>query len=167
MTFWNFFFTPNPEQPEVNEVIASYWRKVGVKVELITIDFASFRPRYVSRPQKFEPPAMVGVQFPWARPSLVNNIRVFMVSHQAGGVVATYWNPQKIDRLFTELSAIVDAEKRERRLREINRELYEEYWAIPIAIRHMPFAAGPRIADWQPRSGAPTALAFETLKPRR
>jgi peptide/nickel transport system substrate-binding protein len=164
--FWNFFFTANPEQLEVNEVIASYWRKLDIDVELVTIDYGAFRSRTQSRPQKFDPPVAVGVQFPWARPSLVNNIRVFMLSHQAGGSTMAYWDLEKAERLFAEVSAIIDVEARERRLRELNRELYEEYWAMPIAVRHTPFAASAKIADWQPSSGSPTALAFETLKPK-
>ena len=166
ITFWNFFFTANPEQLEVNEVIASYWRALGLEIDLVTIDYGAFRSRTQSRPQKFDPPAAIGVQYPWARPSLLNNMRTFMLSHEAGGATSVYWNPERAERLFTEASAIIDTEARDRRLREINRELYEEYWAMPIVIRHTPFAAGARVADWQPSNGSPTALAFETLRPR-
>jgi hypothetical protein len=96
----------------------------------------------------------------------LNNMRTFMLSHEAGGATSVYWNPERAERLFTEASAIIDTEARDRRLREINRELYEEYWAMPIVIRHTPFAAGARVTDWQPSNGSPTALAFETLRPR-
>jgi peptide/nickel transport system substrate-binding protein len=167
VNFWSYAETPNPEQLEVNEVIASYWRKVGLEVNLIPVDFATFRPKYATRPQKFDPPCEVAVSFPWMRPSLVNNMRVYMVTAEAGGVISGYWDSQKADRLFAEVSAIVDPQARDRRLRELNREFYQEYWAIPIVVRHLPFAAGPRIADWQPTSATPTNLAFETLKPRR
>ena len=166
VTYWNFFFTANPEQLEVNEVIASYWRKLDIDVELVTIDYSAFRSRTQSRPQKFDPPASVGVQFPWARPSLLNNMRVFMLGHQAGGSTSVYWNQERSERLFTEVSGITDVVARDRRLREINRELYEEYWAMPIVLRHTPFAASAKVADWQPSNGSPTALAFETLKPK-
>ena len=88
-----------------------------------------------------------------------------MLSHQDGGSTWAYWNPEKAKRLFAEVSAIIDVDTRDRRLREVNRELYEEYWAMPIVLRHTPFAARPKIADWQPSNGSPTALAFETLKP--
>jgi peptide/nickel transport system substrate-binding protein len=165
ITFWNFFFTANPEQMEVNEVIASYWRKLDLDVDLVTIDYSAFRSRTQSRPQKFDPPVAVGVQFPFARPGLVNNFRSFMLSHEDGGSTWAYWKPERAKRLFAEASAIVDEEARDRRLREINRELYEEYWAMPIVLRHTPFAASAKVADWQPSSGSPTALAFETLKP--
>jgi len=49
--FWNFFFTANPEQQEVNEVIASYWRKLDLDVELVTIDYSAFRSRTQSKPR--------------------------------------------------------------------------------------------------------------------
>ena len=44
------------EQQEVNEVIASYWRKLDLDVELVTIDYSAFRSRTQSKPQKFDPP---------------------------------------------------------------------------------------------------------------
>ena len=108
----------------------------------------------------------VGVQFPFARLGMVNNIRSFMLSHQDGGSTWAYWNPERAKRMFAEASANIDEGARGRRLREINRELYEEYWAMPIVIRHTPFASSAKIADWQPSNGSPTALAFETLKPK-
>jgi peptide/nickel transport system substrate-binding protein len=77
-----------------------------------------------------------------------------------------YRNQERSERLFAEASGVRDVVARDRRLREMNRELYEEYWAMPIVIRHTPFAASAKIADWQPSNGSPTALAFETLKPK-
>lgn len=166
MTCWNFHLGPNPEQLEVNEVIASYLRKIGIQIELVPIDCGAFRGKYIARPQKFELPAEIGVQFPWTGPSLLGQFRVFLISHEAGGVLSTYWDRSKADRLYREMTAIIDPQGREWRLQAINRELYEEYWAVPIAMRHMPFTAGPRIADWQPTNATPTALAFETLRPK-
>jgi ABC-type transport system substrate-binding protein len=138
---------------------------LDLTVDLVTIDNAAFQSRLQSRPQKFDPPVSVGVQYPWARPSLVNNMRVFMLSHEDGGSTWAYWNPEKAKRLFIEVSAMTDVTARDRRLREINHDLYEEYWAMPIVLRHTPFAAGAKIADWHPSNGSPTALAFETLQP--
>jgi peptide/nickel transport system substrate-binding protein len=64
ITFWNFFFTANPEQLEVNEVIASYWRALGLEIDLVTIDYGAFRSRTQSRPQKFDPPRPLACNFP-------------------------------------------------------------------------------------------------------
>lgn len=168
IVFWNFYFATNPEQPRVNEAIASYWRKVGLNVRLETVDFAAFSPRYTRSPQTWEPAgAHVAALMPWARPSLINNIRPFMLSQKDGGAHQAYWDLDKIRKLYREVSSIVDPKRRDARLREINRELYEENWAIPIAIRNLPFAAGPRVAGWRPTDGTPTDLKYETLEPSR
>ena len=165
--FWNFVTTSNPEQREVNEVIAFYWREAGIDVDLIPIDLGAFRPKFATNPQPFDPPAPVGVVSPKNLPSLLTNIRVFMISKDAGGVLAGYWNPEKIDALYAELTTIVDEDERARRLGELQKELYDEYWALPIVLRGFPFAQGPRIAEWTPTQGVVTALAFNTLQPTR
>jgi peptide/nickel transport system substrate-binding protein len=164
--FWSFASFENPEQKEVNEIIAGYWRAVGVNVQLLPIDFGSFVPKYVADPQNFSPPIEVAVMSPIARPSTLGNMRTFMISHKAGGRIWTYWNTDWIDSVFKEVSGIVDEGKREQRLREINRKIYEEYWAIPIALRHFPWATRT-VGDWQPTDGTPLSPNFETLKPRR
>lgn len=165
LTYWNFFFSTNPEQPEVNEVIAGYWRELGINIEIVNIDYGSFRPKQVADPQDFVPPGSVGVQTPSSRPSVLNNMRVFMISHEAGGSNWIYWQPDKIDGIYKDLTAVVDEADRNQRLLELNRELYEEYWAIPLVLRHLPYATGPRIAGWQPTNGTPADLAYETLSP--
>lgn len=164
--FWSFASFENPEQKEVNEIIAGYWRAVGVNVQLIPVDFGSFVPKYVADPQNFSPPIEVAVMSPIARPSTLGNMRTFMISHKAGGRIWAYWNTEWLDGLYKEVSGIVDDGKREQRLREINRKIYEEYWAIPIALRHFPWATR-NVADWQPTDGTPLSPNYETLKPRR
>lgn len=166
VTFWNFAFSTNPEQREMNEVIAGYWRQIGLNVKLINIDYGSFRPKQAAQPQAFDPPVAVGVQTPSSRPSLLNNMRVFMISRQAGGPLNIYWNPDKIDQAYVRLSGIVDEKAREQQLLLLNRELYQEYWAIPIALRHFPYGVGSRVSAWSPTNGTPADLAYETLKPR-
>lgn len=164
MKFWSFASFENPEQKEVNEIIAGYWRAVGVNVNLLPIDFGSFVPKYVSDPQQFFPPLEVGVMSPVARPSTLGNIRTFMVSHEAGGRIWTYWNTDWLDGVYKEISGIVDDKERERRLRELNNKIYNEYWAVPIALRHFPWATR-NIAKWEPVNGSPQVMQFETLQP--
>jgi peptide/nickel transport system substrate-binding protein len=166
VTFWSFAFPTNPEQREMNEVIAGYWRGIGLNVRLVTIDYGSFRPKQVASPQPFDPPIGVAVLTPSSRPSLLNNLRVFMISRNAGGPLNVYWNPDRIDRIYAQLSSIVDRKAREKQLLSLNRELYQEYWAIPIALRHLPYGVGSKVSAWSPTNGTPADLAYETLKPR-
>jgi peptide/nickel transport system substrate-binding protein len=163
--FWSFYFAPNPEQLQINEVIASYWRKVGINVSLTPIDSGAFFGKLRTIPQAFDPPATVAVQVPLGRPSVVQNFLVFMLGTSAGGTSAAYWNPDKMLASYNQLTAIADPAERDRLLRQLQRELYDEYWAMPIVWRHQPWAVGPRVTDWQPSNGTSQDLAFETLKP--
>ena len=161
--FWSFASFENPEQKDVNEIIAGYWRAIGVNVSIVPIDFGSFVPKYVSEPQKFEPPLEVAVMSPIARPSTLGNIQTFMISHAAGGRISAYWNPDWLDGVFKELSSVVDEATRAKKLGDINSKLYNEYWAVPIALRHFPWATR-NVAHWQPTAGTPLIMNFETLK---
>ena len=161
--FWSFASFENPEQKEVNEIIAGYWRAIGVNVKLVPIDFGSFVPKYASNPQKFDPVLEVAVMSPLTRPSTLGNLRTFMISQAAGGRIAAYWNPGWLDGAFQDLSTMVDVGARENALREINRKVYDEYWAVPIALRHFPWATR-NIGGWEPTAGTPLVLNFETLK---
>lgn len=161
--FWSFASFENPEQKEVNEIIAGYWRAIGMNVTIVPIDFGSFVPKYVSDPQKFDPVLEVAVMSPIARPSALGNIRTFMISHAAGGRIWAYWDPATLDKTFADLSGTVDPAAREAALRELNRKLYDEYWAVPIALRHFPWATRD-IAKWEPTAGTPLIMNFETLE---
>ena len=164
--YLSFGTSGNPEQPDVNESIAGYLRDLGLNLEFTPVDYAGVvRPKFNAKPQTFEPPAVIGVQFPSSRPSVVNNVRIFMISQAAGGVIAGYWNLDKIDSIYADISTIVDIDERTRRLLALNRELYEEYWSVPIQTKGVPFGVGPRIADWQPTNLISAVLNYNTLTP--
>ena len=167
LEFLTFFFAPNPEQLEVNEAIASYIRECGINVKLIPIDWGTVFERLRADPQRFDPPGVMGVQVPQGRPSMVQNIVVFMLHYDDGGLLATYWDKAGIDKTYRELTAIVDYDERDARVRELQQKWYDEYWAIPIVWRHTPFAVSSKIADWQPSNGTFSGfLSYETLKPK-
>jgi ABC-type transport system substrate-binding protein len=147
---WSYPFGTAPELPLILEAVAGYWQGLGLNVELTPIDFATFRPRLFAQPQPREKhyAAHVGFLVPLPRPSALNNFGTFMISQTAGGVAAGYWNPDKIDRLRSELGRIGDLKELDRRLREVNRELYNDYWAAAIVYRHLVFGVSPKICGW-------------------
>lgn len=165
VNFWSFAGASNPEQPQVNELIADYWRKAGINVKLMPVEFNSWSQRYRAEPQNFQGPADVGVMFPGARPSLVGNIQVYMESHTDGGTVAAYHDPAKAKAQYTKITGTQDAAERDRLLLDLDRQTYDEYWAFPIVWRNGTFASNDRIAGWQPSKGTALQLSFETLKP--
>ena len=55
--------------------------------------------------------------------------------------------------------------EREGLLKELNRRLYEEYWAAPIVWRHDVWALRPGLAGWEPTDGTSSDLHLETIRP--
>jgi peptide/nickel transport system substrate-binding protein len=164
---WSYPFGSAPELPLILEAIAGYWQAIGLKVELTPIDFPAFRPRLFTQPQPWEKQyaAHVGFLVPLPRPSTLNNFGTFMISQKAGGVAAGYWNPDKIDRIRSELGRIGDLKELDRRLRELNRELYNDYWADAIAFRHLVFGVTSKVCGWTTPDGMDVPTTYSTLRP--
>ncbi|WP_181410832.1 ABC transporter substrate-binding protein [Nocardioides humi] len=162
---WTVTFPDGPEQKDVNEAIAGFWSKVGLKVEIVQSEFATLKEQIDK--DGFDPaPGVAVTGFPTSnRPSVLTNMQSLMMSPDAGGSYRTYWDPKTADTLHAELAKIVDDATRDERLREINRELYEQYWSIPIAMKNTLYAAGDRIDGWEPISGISKVLSYETLRP--
>src|SRR5690606_20858596 len=155
-----------PEANEVMELFDGYLRAAGIATELTPIEFGAFRPRIVSAEQNFETTyaAHFYVDPGAARPAVMPNLRIGWISKKAGGFAQQYWNLPKIDAAWEKLTQISDIDELSQALRELNREVYEEYAAIPIGVRHLAAAIGPRVASWTP-SAYGYALHFETIIP--
>ena len=166
---WSYAFGTAPELPMLLEAIAGYWQGIGINVELTPIDFTAFRPRLFVQPQPWEKKyaAHVGFLVPLPRPSALNNISTFMISQKAGGVAAGYWNLEKIDTLRSELGKIGDMKELDGRLRELNRELYQEYWADPIVYRHLVFGVSSKVCSWTTNDGMDVPTLYGMLRPCR
>lgn len=165
LKLYTVIFPDGPEQKDVNEAIAGYWAKVGVKVEIVPTEFATLKEDIDN--EGFDPaPGIAATGFPTSiRPSVVTNMQSLMMSPDAGGSYRTYWDPAAADKFHAEVSRIVDEAARDERLREINQELHEQYWSIPIAVKNTLYAAGDRISGWEPISGISKVLAYESLQP--
>jgi peptide/nickel transport system substrate-binding protein len=164
---WSYPFGTAPELPLLLEAIAGYWQGIGLNVELTPIDFTAFRPRLFAQPQPWEKKyaAHVGFLVPLPRPSALNNFGTFMISQKSGGVAAGYWNLDKIDGLRSELGKIGDVKELDRRLRDVNRELYGEYWADPIVYRHLVFGVSAKICGWTTNDGMDVPTLYSMLRP--
>ena len=164
VSFWSWVITGNPTGLDVPQAITSAWRDVGINAEIVPVELGTFIGKVRVDPQDFGSPVNVTLTAPSARPSMLNNIRIFMASHAAGGLVEGYFDQGFIDSSYNELIAITDINALERRLRELNRQLYDTYWAAPVALRSSPYAMGQRIADWRPGNGGPIYLRYETIR---
>jgi ABC-type transport system substrate-binding protein len=162
---WAVRFGASPEAPEIMELVHGYLQAAGFKAELTPQELGAFRPRYISRPQKFETTyaAHLLVDTPFARPMVLSNMAISWISHEAGGVMQGHWNLPKIDNSFRQLIQNTDLKVLDTELRKLNHESYAEHVAHPVVARNEVFAAGPRIGDWSPGDYG-VAWHLETLK---
>lgn len=150
---------------EINEMIADNLRDIGVSVDVRLSGYTDILARHSPRPQQFDDvmpaPLFHGVNYQtW--PDILGGIKRYLTSDPAA--LLTYHDLERGDQLFEELSAIVDPAERDERLRELNREMYEEYWAIPVVWRHEVYGLRSDLSGWSPTNGTASDLRLETVK---
>lgn len=150
---------------QINEMIAENLRDIGMIVDILPGTYTDILPRVSPRPQQFgdvgPAPLFHGVNYQtW--PDVLGGIKRYLTSDPAG--LLTYQDLDRGDRLFAELSAIVDPAERDVRLRELNREMYEEYWAIPVVWRHEVYGLRSDLSGWAPTDGTASDLRLETIR---
>jgi peptide/nickel transport system substrate-binding protein len=94
---WFYSFESDlPEQKMITEAIASYWERIGVKVHILEMDYASFRPVWANRAAAAGLPAVFIFPIP-ARP--VADIRIF---HHTG-MFSQIWDKKGEDLIEKDL----------------------------------------------------------------
>ncbi len=149
---WSAPLPTSPETPEIMELVQGYLRNAGFKAELTPIEYGAFRPRIVKSPQTFETTfaAHLHIDVGFTRPMMMQNFAVSWVSHEAGGLIQSYWNLPKADATYRRLKQITDLKLLDEEFRKVNRETYPEYAFYPILARNSLFAAGARVGEWSP-----------------
>jgi peptide/nickel transport system substrate-binding protein len=150
---------------QINEMIADNLREIGMNVEVRSASYPDILARHSPRPQQFDDvmpaPLFHGVNYQtW--PDILGGIKRYLTSDPAA--LLTYHDLERGDRLFEELSAIVDPVERDERLRKLNREMYEEYWAIPVVWRHEVYGLRSDLSGWAPTNGTASDLRLETVQ---
>lgn len=157
------------QMPRMNELVAEYWRRIGLNVTIMQTEWPLLQSRLDARPQQLDD-AGVAPMFQGAAPSgrpggVVAEIRRYLVGER--GSLLTYFNPEAGSRLFAELGSVLDEEERTRRLVELNRQMFDEYWSIPVAWHHDTYAVSADLTGWTPTDGTSSDLHFETVRLKR
>ena len=155
------------ETPLLNQLIAQSWKEIGVNVEIVPTTYAPVKARFLRRPQEFDDvfPAPVFHGGHVNRPGgIINAIFRYMTTSEAG--LLSYHDPKLGDGVYADLMGMPDLEARQQRLKELNRQLYEEYWAAPIVWRHEVWGLRPNLDGWRPTNGTDSDLNFETVRSR-
>ncbi len=166
LKFWSFTIPGAPDLPKLALAVAGYWNNIGVDVEVIPVDFASFRPKYRANPQDVDPPGEVSLYTALTMPSSFPNVRWYALSHEAGGLMEQGGSfSQQIDELYTQASTEIDAVERNELLMQLDRIMYDEYLSIPLVVCGTEYGVGPEVASWSPTPGSLYYLVLESAIP--
>ena len=150
----------------VNERIVSDWQKNGINANLVPSNYGEVKTRYFNQEsENFEDlkPAPIFHGGHISKPGgIMNSLRRYITSLDQGGL-QSYHSPQIGTNVYDDLHKLDNLDDRTKRLEEINRELYEEYWAVPIVWRHEVWGISTDVVTWNPANGTTSDLRFDTV----
>ena len=139
-----YILTPRPELPElmqVGEVIANYWRDVGVDVRLEEREFAWWR-------DKFWKEQLHGLAWTDATLRFEDREMVRVIYYSKGPV--HFFESAFIDQQYEQYIDTADPQEQERLLKEIGNHLFEEYATLPLFWLYTEFVVNPQVvADYK------------------
>ncbi|WP_375460056.1 ABC transporter substrate-binding protein [uncultured Enterovirga sp.] len=122
--FTTKLYSANDHSKELAEAIAAYWGQVGVKTEILRIDYAAWSR--LNNTHKSGP--MTITQFTNA---IYDPIHPVAGSFSKNGTWSDYFNPE-VEELITKLDSTVGAEKRGELFRRIGKLLHDDAAAVYI-----------------------------------
>ena len=146
-----------PELPDIAEAVSIFWTEIGIDVEIVSLEFSAIRPLYRTKQfQGFIAP------FRTVRRPLQEQVRLFNL---ADGVVHQY-ETDSIAETWEELSLTLDPTERDRLIREIGNEKFDNFSTIPILWIFFQVAINPDvIAEYKfPGTAASNFSHLETIK---
>ena len=150
----------------VNQRIVNDWKKIGINANLVPSNYGEVKTRYFNQEsENFEDlmPAPIFHGGHISKPGgIMNSLRRYLTNLDQGGL-QSYHSPQIGTNVYDDLNQFDTLDDRIKRLEAINRELYEEYWAVPIVWRHEIWAISGDIVTWSPAHGTTSDLRFDTV----
>ena len=146
-----------PELPDIAEAISIFWTEIGIDVEIVSLEFSAIRPQY--RTKQFHGFA---APFRTVRRPLQEQVRLFNLPD---GVVHQY-ETDSIVQTWEELSLTLDPGERDRLIREIGNEKYDNFAVVPLLWIFFQVAIDPDIiAEYKfPGTAASNFSHLETIK---
>jgi ABC-type transport system substrate-binding protein len=139
-----YILTPRPELPElmqVGEVIATYWREIGVDIKLEEREFVWWR-------EKFLKEQLHGLAWTDATLRFEDRDMVRIIYYSKGPV--HFFESAFIDQRYEQYIATADPQEQDRLLREIGNHLFEEYATLPLFWLYTEFVVNPKVvADYK------------------
>ena len=146
-----------PELPDIAEAVSIYWTEIGIDVEIISLEFSAVRPQFRTKQfQGFAAP------FRTVRRPIQEQVRIFNATE--AGVVHQY-ETDSLQANWEELTKTLDATERDRLIREIGNEKFDNFENIPLLWIFFQVAIDPDIiAEYKfPGTAASNFSHLETI----
>jgi ABC-type transport system substrate-binding protein len=156
-----YILTPRPELPElmqVGEVIATYWREVGVDVKLEEREFAWWRDKFWK--EQIHGLAWTDATLRFEDPEIVR-----IIYYSKGPV--HFFESAFIDQKYEQYIATVDQQEQDQLLREMGNHLFAEYATLPLFWLYTEFVANPKVVADYKTSGIFPPRHLEYIKATR
>lgn len=145
------------EQDDVYLAVAEYLRAVGFNPKIRPVEKGAFYSGYIARKiGDLHAQSVTGYSFD----DPVTGVYTWAGSTS---VYSNYNNPE-IDALLGQGQVLMEMEKRGEVMRKVETLALRELTSIPVVMSTSMFAAGPRVASWQPAQGNPFLDFLETVK---
>jgi peptide/nickel transport system substrate-binding protein len=157
MTLRTFTTSPGAELPIIAEVVAGYWRAVGIRTRIVPTTWTSLRSAWSTDHAG---------DIAWTHRGLAfaGVVQGLIASVQSSNLFATYAN----DYTDAEVAAIgreTDPVKRSARIRELGQYLRDEAASVFIGFANEPYGISARVGDWPALSQQGTNIDLVTRRP--
>jgi ABC-type transport system substrate-binding protein len=153
-----YILTPRPELPElmaVGEVIANYWREIGVDVRLEEREFAWWREKLLKE-------QLHGLAWTDATVRVEDRDIIRLIYYSKG--MAHFFESAFVDQKYEQFIATADPQEQDRILREVGNHLFEEYASLPLFWLSTEFVANPQVVADYKTSGMLPPRHLEYIK---
>jgi peptide/nickel transport system substrate-binding protein len=135
-----------PEGRAMAEAMAGYWQRIGVKPNLIPVDYGAFRKHWFDQSHG----GAVGY-YNTANRDWIGTYAVIQKGSSPESKGATLVDPE-VDQMVREVMRQTDREKVNNLMRQIYLRLRHEHLGIPLVYLHTPYASSKKITRWNPGS---------------
>jgi peptide/nickel transport system substrate-binding protein len=145
--------------PKMAQVLADYWKKIGVETELVSTEWGAFGPVAYGRPDEALGAAYT---FRVTQSSFPIGRMTNYVSARGKALLANVpWDDD-----HAAVAQQTDMAKREKMFQDFMLRLKDTYTLIPVMYVNALFGASKDVTNWVPYNGWPSAgLSYEYFKP--
>ena len=143
-----FAFPSSPEMRDIGEAVARYWEAIGLKVNRVRLDDSAWRDLWYTR----------GPKARWSATAVCNTQYAEPVTFYSTSSLTTtrshfLMESLKTDQMIKSTAEATDPGKRKELELALGQYIYDNYIAIPIAMKDILWAVSAKISGWSLNSG--------------